>query len=120
MKRDLELVRKILLLMESHEHGYYSEYPVIENYSREQIGYHAFIMKQAGLINAVDRSNLSSKSPDAVPLNITWYGHEFLDSAKDQKIWDKAKKLVIEPVGGIAVDVLIEWLKKEAKLKLGI
>ena len=120
MKRNLELVRKILLAMESHEHGFYSEYPEIENYTKEEIGYHAFIMKQAGLIDAAERSNLSSKSPDAVPINLTWLGHEFLESTKDEKLWEKAKKVVIEPVGGIAIDVLTEWLKAEAKSKLGI
>jgi len=120
MKRDLDLVRKILIEMESHEHGFYSSYPEIENYTKDQIGYHAFLMKQAGLIDAADRNTLSSKSPDAIPLNLTWLGHEFLESTKDPSLWAKAKKIVIEPIGGIAFDVLIEWLKKEAKLKLGI
>ena len=120
MKRDLELVRKILLAMEAHEHGFFSKYPEIENYTREEIGYHVFIMKQAGLIDAAERNTIRSKSPDAVPLNLTWFGHEFLESSKDKKIWEKAKRVVIEPAGGIAIDVLIEWLKSEAKRKLGI
>jgi hypothetical protein len=88
--------------------------------TEEQIGYHVYLMGQAGLLEVSDTSSMDSRTPEAIPLNMTWYGHEFLDATKDSDLWAKAKKNVIGPAGGVAFSVLLEWLKEEAKNRLGL
>ena len=39
-------------------------------------------------------------------ISLTWQGHEFLDAARNDTIWRKAKKKVLETTGGLAFDVL--------------
>jgi hypothetical protein len=51
---------------------------------------------------------------------LTWDGYEFLESAKDENLWGKAKSIVIKPAGGVAFGVLLDWLKAEAKSRLGM
>ena len=118
MKRDLDLVRQILIAMESGEHGFVGDTFTIEDYSDEQIGYHVFLMADAGLISALDATTISDESPSAIPKSITWAGHDFLDSVRDETVWKKACSMVINPTVGVAFDVLIAWLKEEARRRL--
>ena len=120
MKRDMNLVRAILLWTENQEHGYVGGNPSIEGYTEEEIGYHIYLMYQAGLVNAADTTSMGDKSPNALLLGVSWLGHEFLDAAKDETIWSKAKNTILKPTAGVAFDVLLEWLKAEARKKLGI
>jgi hypothetical protein len=121
VKRDLDLVREILLWIEAQPHGSVANrHIIIAGHSDEEIGYHAFLMKDAGLIRAADTTFMDSQSPSAMPQGLTWAGHEFLDAAKDNTIWAKAKTHVIAPVGGVAFSVLLDWLKGEAKARLGL
>lgn len=120
MQRDLDLIRKILLAMEQREHGFVQDELVVEGYSDEQVGFHVYLLGEAGLAKVVENTNVLSQSPSALPLHPTWAGYEFLEAAKDETLWGKAKEKVIKPAGGVAFGVLVEWLKAEAKARLGL
>lgn len=124
MKRDMDLVRKILMVMEEEEyHTAISEnfLPKIEGYSEERILYHMEIMTQAGLLH-MDRSEYPIDQNQKIITrfySLSWEGHEFLDAARDSKRWEKAKRAMSQ-AGGFALDVmkqlLIQYLKTELKL----
>jgi hypothetical protein len=120
MKRDLDVCRTILLWMEKKEHALVNELPQIDGLSKEFIGFQIHLLGEAGLIKAADTTFYESTSPQAIPLHITWAGYEFLEAAKDDGLWSKAKTSVIKPAGGVAFDVLLDWLKSEAKNRLGL
>ena len=120
MKRDLDLIRSILLAMEVHEHGYYDRTPVIDGYTDEQVGYHVYLMEQAGLITATAITAAQLRSPSAIPRSLTAFGHDFLDSMKDETVWNKAKATVLTPLPGVALDVLFAWLKAQVTERLGL
>lgn len=94
MKREMDLVRAILIAMEEHEHGFAPTALKIPGYSEEQIGYHVYLMGQAGLLDVSDVSSLDGASPQAIPHSIRWNGHEFLANAREEKNWLQAKKLM--------------------------
>ena len=115
MQRDMDLVRKILLYMEEQEHAQNIRWKFdIEGYTAEQIGYHAHLMEQAGLIFAARVDYMENLSPSAKPLSLTWAGHDFLEATKPPGLWERAKKTVIKPAGGVAFSVLLDWLKVQA------
>jgi len=121
MKRNLDLVREILLWMEAQPEGQNVAWKIqIDGFTDEEIGYHAYLMHQAGLIIATDATFLESHSPHWIPTMLTWQGHEFLSAAKDDTVWAKAKKDVIKPALGATYTVILEWLKAEAKARLGL
>lgn len=107
MQRNMDLVRKILLKLESSPDGWAPRDFGIQSFSPQEIGYHAHIMKQEGLIEAVVVTGSGSAGPEAMPSSLTWKGHEFLDLARDQARWNRAKS-TIEKVGGAPISV---WLK---------
>lgn len=120
MKRDMNLVREILIWMDNQEHGRVNNNPIIEGYSKEEIGYHVYIMSEAGLVKAHDMTSHGDKSPNAELLQLTWDGHEFLSAAKDDTIWAKAKNTVLKTTSSITFTLLLEWLKAEGRKQLGI
>src|SRR3990170_5270158 len=91
MKRDMDLVRKILMVCADHPHGFAPRELKIEGYSEEQIGDHVYLMTQAGLVKGADVTTRGSDSPEAVVSSITWEGHEFLEASRDEGLWSKAK-----------------------------
>lgn len=120
MKRDLDLIRKILLWMEEQEHGFAQTKVALQGYTAEQIAFHVYLLGDGGLAKVSDTTAIGNTSPTAIPLNLTWAGYEFIDAAKDETLWGKAKSVLIKPTGGVAFSVLLEWLKAEAKSRLGI
>ena len=51
----------------------------------------------------------------AAIVRLTWAGHDFLDSSRDNKIWKLAKEHVIKPGASWTFSLLLEWLKQEAR-----
>jgi DNA-binding transcriptional ArsR family regulator len=109
MKLDMDLVRKILIALEEHPHGFYNQFLQIDGYSQEQIGYHITLMEEAGLLLAVDATSMDSQSPEAMPQRLTWQGHQFLNACRDEGRWAKAKT-IFKDAGGVSFDVAKEIL----------
>ncbi len=108
MKRDIDLVRKILLAIEAHtQPGDWIELK-IDGYSEEQVTYHVKLLAQADLIEANDLS--SSSGFDWKVKNLTWEGHEFLEASRDEGRWKKAKALLMEKAGSLSYEILKEVL----------
>lgn len=121
MKRDLNLARAILQKIESCEDPWgLQEKPEISGYNSNEIAYHIKLLNEAGLIQGQDVSSLGPEGFDWVPGNLTWDGHEFLDAANDESIWDKAKESVLKPTASFTFDLLLQWLKLKAKEKIGL
>jgi hypothetical protein len=117
MKRDMDLARKIMLAMESDDYDGMSI--TVDGYSKEQIGFHAYLLSQAGLITSIDVTTMGNSHPVHMPHVLTWDGYEFLGSVADPGNWEKAKAL-IKPAGGMVFSVVKDLALAEIKAKLGI
>jgi|KBSMisStandDraft_5_1062788.scaffolds.fasta_scaffold52733_4 uncharacterized Zn-binding protein involved in type VI secretion len=91
MKRDMELVRKILLAMEADPHGFAADDFTIAGYGQEVIGHHVWLMEQGNLITASATTVQRDGSPVALPGTITWIGHDFLAVVRNDTVWAKVK-----------------------------
>ncbi|MCX6030809.1 MAG: DUF2513 domain-containing protein [Chloroflexi bacterium] len=114
MKRDMDLIRNILLMMEESSDP---EYPniQIDGYSSETISYHLMLLDEAGLIKALDASSASGM--EWMPQRLTWQGHEFVEAARNENRWNKAKNIMAKS-GGFVIEVmrtiLIDLVKAQA------
>ena len=117
MKRDLDLARKILLAIEENEDATGRNLVIvrIEDYSEKQIFYHMKLLDEAGLIEAIDFSGGTQLRWEAK--NLTWYGHEFLDSARSETLWEEAKKQM-KNIGSSSFQVLLQILLKLAESQI--
>lgn len=121
MKRDMDLVRKILLECEAAED---TRQPIairIDGYADHEISYHVQLMGEAGLLDVVNFSNSRSGSVYEAK-RLTWEGHEFLDAARNDTTWNKAKGAV-SSVAGVGFEVikgvLVSYGTEQAKKMLG-
>lgn len=119
MKRDLDLIRKMLLAAEEAPSGFAPKFE-FEGYTDAQIGYHSYLLIDAGLASGADVTTHGSDGPEALLSSLTWEGHEFIDAARDESRWNKAKSIVAEKGGGVTLDVLKALLVKLAKGALGL
>lgn len=121
MQRDLDLIRKILLKCEEHEHGYAPSTFNIDGYTDEKIGFHIRLAGEAGLVHTRDNSGPGDKSPVARARSITWSGYEFLDDTKDETVWEKAKKVAgnnsFDVLKAVLIGLATEVAMKAAGLK---
>ena len=119
MKRDMDLIRAMLLAIEAEGHGFASHPIEIPNYTQEQIGYHAVLLGEAGLVKVHDVTHLGSNSPEALITRLTWAGHEFLDSARENNIWNQAKDK-ISKIGGASLQIWLALLTELIKENIGL
>ena len=120
MKRDMDLIRKILLATELNPHGFAPQKLMeIDDYTQEEIGYHIHLLGEADLAKVVDMTFDQSVSPNAQMLNLTWNGHEFLDSSRNNHIWNQAKDSIAK-IGGASIQIWIMVLAGYIKKELGI
>ena len=79
MKRDMEVVRKLLLYFEDKPDDRAVDKVDIEGYDAKAIGYHLILLYEAGLIEGEPYvSKTSKRIIDVMPFRLTWEGHEFL------------------------------------------
>ncbi len=50
-----------------------------------------------------------------LPGSLTWDGHEFLELARNETRWNKAKDIMVNYVGGFVFDILKQLLITLAK-----
>src|SRR5580692_2616536 len=98
MKRNLDLIRGLLLKLESMPSELGDVFSLtaanpavaIEGYSEQEIYYHLDLLRGKGLILC----------PGSQPMlgitfeRLTWDGHDYLDAIRDAEIWRKTKQKV--------------------------
>lgn len=122
MKLNHECIRKLMLLIE--ENLNYSVYidtkdVEIKGFTTEEIVYTADKLLEAGYITANRNAYLGGDHiPDIDIKSITWEGHKFLDSVRDNTVWKKTKEITskfssvsISMIEHIASNVIIEIIK---------
>lgn len=114
MKRDMDLVRDLLLWMEADPNGRVGAVPTFPGHSDESVGYHFHLMVQAGLIEGMQVRSIGLPSPYSKPLSLTYAGHDFLEHARDNTRWNRAKKSIIETGRSMTVEVLTSVLQSLA------
>jgi len=109
MKRDLDTIRSLLLKTESSTQAFQCESP-------EEI-YNAVLLSDAGLIEARFAPPTFPKM--AVLLRLTWQGHDFLDAARNDTIWNTAKEKFLKPGISWTFSIVFDFLKAEAQRQIG-
>jgi len=94
MKRDMDLVRAVLLAVEAEADPF-----EIAGHSHKQILGHVRMVTEAGLLL------------DETPLRLAWTGHDFLAAARNESVWRGVKRKLTEKVADAPFSVLVELLK---------
>jgi hypothetical protein len=121
MKRDMDLVRELLLKLEAFPAEYGDVFAfnlgdadvAVDGRTDAEVMYHLELLRERGLID----------SPGSQPMTgvtfsgLTWQGHDFADSMRDSQIW-LATKEGAEKAGGWTFDLVIALAKGLIKKKI--
>lgn len=118
MKRDMDLVRFLLLTIESSSERLTASEIQLEGYDSAAIVYHANLLRDAGLIDATDCGTRACRD-DKTIWRLTWSGHEFLDAARSDRTWEAVKREVRTRIVSIPFDALQSLLTQLASRAMG-
>lgn len=123
MKRDMELIRKILIKLEDDTNPKVWKTIEIEGKEQKEISYHIKLLSEEKMIEARD----SGLEPLLLwqAKSLTTQGHDFLDSIRDRSIYTKMKEnmgerlatMPLSLVSSVALELLKEWTMKSFGFK---
>ena len=116
MKRDLDLVREILLVVEgAGTEGLDRDGVNLDGHDSQEIGRHIQLLHEAGYLIA------SYTEPDQGGIvlhnveRLTWKGHEFLDAARNDTVWHKVTASIRSKAAAVPFEVLSAMLVEATK-----
>lgn len=124
MKMNADCIRSILLELEEMPLGYYNSEELVKSIAEhglENVEYNILKLEEAGYIRAGISRTLSGDYEIFGIFDITFKGHEFLNSIRSPSVWERLKDSTLD--GGTAClkvvgDIAVEILKEIAKEKL--
>jgi Hypothetical protein (DUF2513) len=120
VKRDLDLVRKILMLLDEKKSPDVIMEMEVEGYSKLEVMYHLVLMDEKGFLHC--ERQCSSTTPNRVirihPFSLSWEGHEFLEASRNDGFWSQAKEKVLAKSGALSFDLIKAILIKIASQEL--
>lgn len=107
MKRDMDLVRSILIELSEASGELDAKAFVDDEHDFQNVAYHFDIMNQAGLIESSVHKAFGGEYVSASAEQLTWMGNDFLASISKNDIWKQvkleiAKKSVDAPFSVVA------------------
>jgi hypothetical protein len=106
MKRDMDLIRNILLLAEDAQDTVGIDDLIVLNDNRKTIGFHVELMVAHGLVSGNVEYSGTGSCVVADVNNLTWDGYDYLDSIRSPKVWKRAKQAISETVGDTSLSVI--------------
>jgi len=82
MKRDMNIIRDLLLWMEQQDEGFFIYQMLPPMPDAQSTMEHVQMMISGGFIDQTSQK----------AFRISWAGHEFLDKVRDEEIWQKTKE----------------------------
>ena len=114
----MELIRQILLAIEKDGRGLGIVDLEFADHDDEFVSYQVKLLAEAGLVTAIDcstRAGLCWK-----PRSLTWTGHEFLDAARNDTIWNKAMSKLKEQAVSVPFEIVKAVVMQTCKDMFGV
>lgn len=118
MKRDMELIRKVMLAAEKTKEPNEVIDPKFEGHNETEISYHIALLDDAGLLHGQDRSAIGVYRWSAGAL--TWAGHEFVEAVKDENVWKEALAITAKSGEGTVFEILRKALMQVREKRAGL
>ena len=114
MKRDLDLIREILLVIEENSDPIrrdlnsgeiIEKFSVNPNWTDDQVECHIEMASMAGLIDGTTAATQNGWF--MISIRLSAYGHEYLDEVRDPVIWANTKSASAK-VASVSLDIVKE------------
>jgi hypothetical protein len=103
MKRDIDLIRSLLLNVESD-----GEHAVPAGHTNEEIADHVQQLVEEGLVEGVVVRDGQGVPCGATIIRLTSKGHDFVDATRNPRFWMKTKGYVTKNLPGWTISIVKE------------
>lgn len=110
MKRDMDLVRLLLLEIEDKYRSTAIYNLSVNGYDTETVAYHCKILYEAGLISDYKAQYADNEIYVFGVGSLTWDGNDFLEKIRDNSQWKKVKDTITQK----GLPMVIETIKSVA------
>ena len=120
MKRDMDLLRQLLLHIEEIADGLDSKIAGVEPHV---VAEHLRLLMEASLIDVLIVPDGSEVLDHVEPTRPTWADHDFLDNIRDPEIWKQAKEGALAARGftfELLGDIAKGFIRKQVEVRSGI
>ena len=108
MKRNMDLIREILLFIEEkHEYGPVYGF-IIPDHSINEIAYHCKLLYEHGFIDSYEDLPGDEEAQDIAVGGLTWEGADYLEQIRDNTLWGKTKRTMKEK----GIPLTVEFVKE--------
>lgn len=121
MKRDFDLIRRILIAVEAAGYGTVKTSDFVEAGIPEALVADHFVqLVEHGLIRATINDSLEWGPLTGIALRLTAEGHDFLAAIKNDTVWETTRTVVLKKGGAATLSIVYELAKSFLATKLGI
>jgi hypothetical protein len=119
MKRDMDLVRDIMLKVESLPAGPPVLYRMGEVEDLVLLN-HLEMLIEAGLVRGKISRSQGSRGDVIGISTLTWEGHEWIDVVRDSQVWDETKTTLLESGGALSFELTKAVATRILRLRVGL
>ena len=123
MKRDLDLIRDMMLRIEAcHPKDGKITSETFKDLcdDEEKVAFHLFLLYDVGFIVAEPVNHSKKRCSDYIVEYLTFIGCDYLDSIRDQSVWNSIKEKLRRIGGNATLDILTDLasslLREQLKL----
>ncbi|MHB1461708.1 MAG: DUF2513 domain-containing protein [Armatimonadota bacterium] len=122
MKRDMELIRKLLLYVEDYVtlEGIPANEVSIGGFPDAEVVYNLLLLYKGEYLLVYESRSMTEHQYLRFRIKgVSWEGHELLDAIRDDRVWTKTMEK-LAPVGSVGIEVLKAVAVSVAKGMLGL
>jgi hypothetical protein len=119
MKRDLDLVRQLLLQIEGLPAGPPAQYRTSEIEDPVLLAHFELVIA-SGLVNGKISRSQSSRGDVISISGLTWEGHEWIEMVRSQSVWNATKSMLLDSGGALTYELTKEVAANLLRVRLGL
>ena len=119
MKRDLDLVRQILLQIEALPAGPPAQYRMSEIEDPVLLAHFELVLA-SGLVNGKISRSQSSRGDVISISGLTWEGHEWIETVRSDAVWNETKSTLLDSGGALTYDLTKAVATRILRGRLGL
>ena len=119
MKRDLDLVRQLLLQIEALPAGPPAQYRMSEIEDPVLLAHFELVLA-SGLVNGKISRSQSSRGDVISISGLTWEGHEWIETVRSQGVWNETKATLLDGRAAMTYELTKAVAARILRARLGL